>query len=196
MDQLSRRDILRVEALRLAAGRGPEVFREADDNFAWLIRRETVKIKVVSQVIRDGEVIWTDQVTVGTPEGNEPLMTAMQDADTATITLEPEDSMGEPTGDSLVVTQDDGGTPTTGGAPATPGSVANITYALDSTGKITDITLAPVGIGNVTVTVNDPSAPSVAPFVNTFSVAAGETSSLVANITVNTGANTPPAPSA
>jgi hypothetical protein len=117
----------------------------------------------------------------------------MFDADTATITIEPEDSMNQPTGDSLTVAQSDNGTPTTGGAPATPGTIANVTYTTDDNGAITDVTVAPVATGSVTITVSDPSAPGVAPFTNTFDVAAGATASLVGAVTVNAGANSPSA---
>jgi hypothetical protein len=198
---LGRRDQLRVEALHAAVSRldaGDQgVLQSADAYFAWLVRHETAKLAISVQVTRpDGTVAFVGQITQSAGEGNTPLMTAMQDADTATIVLNPEDSMGQPTGDTLSITQDDGGTPTTGGAAATPGSVANVTYATDANGKATDVTLSPVAEGTVTITVSDPSAPDVAPFVNTFNVAPGQTASIVGTVTVNTGANTPPAPPA
>jgi|HubBroStandDraft_2_1064218.scaffolds.fasta_scaffold262521_1 hypothetical protein len=201
-DALTRREQLRIAAVSLAGARvagvpgNAALFQEADAIFGWLVRPETTRIKATTQVLRDGDVIWVGQVTVTEPGGN-ALMTAMQDTDTATITIEPEDSMSEPTGDSLTITQSDGGTPTTGGATATPGSAANVTY--DVADGVTTVTLAPVAggsLGDVTVTVDDPSAPSVAAFVNTFTISASATQSLVGTVTVNTGANTPPAPPA
>jgi hypothetical protein len=199
---LGRRDQLRVAALGIAAARvAPEeadavLAREADFCFGWLARHETARLAVSVQVTRpDGTVAFAGQYAQFAGEGNTPLMTAMQDTDTATITIEAEDSMGEPTGDSLTITQSDGGTPTTGGAPATPGSAANVTYEVAN--GITTVTLAPVAggsLGDVTVTVDDPSAPAVAAFTNTFTISASATQSLVGTVTVNTGANNPPAP--
>jgi hypothetical protein len=198
--QLGRRDALRIEALHaavaFAASAEPEVvlLAVADDCFGWLVRHETEKLAVSVKVTRpDGTVAFTAQLTQSAGEGNTPLMTAMFDADTATITIEPEDSMNQPTGDSLTVAQSDNGTPTTGGAPATPGTIANVTYTTDDNGAITDVTVAPVATGSVTITVSDPSAPGVAPFTNTFDVAAGATASLVGAVTVNAGANSPSA---
>ena len=202
MDRLTRRDILRIEALRRAVellpqvSEGLELFQLADACFGWLVRRETTQMKATTQVMRDGKVVWASQVTVSGPEGNTPLMTAMFDADTATIVLDPQDSMGQDTGDALTVTQSDGGTPGVGGAAGTPGSVASVIVNTDPDGKATDVTVSPVATGSVTITVDDPSAPAVAAFVNTFDVAAGATASIVGTVTVNTGANTPPAPPA
>jgi hypothetical protein len=201
-DALTRREQLRIAAVSLAGARvagvpgNAALFQEADAIFGWLVRPETTQIKATTQVLRDGDVIWVGQVTVSGPEGNTPLMTAMFDADTATIVLDPKDSMGQDTGDALTVTQSDGGAPGVGGAAGTPGSVASVTVNTDANGKATDVTLTPVATGSVTITVDDPSAPDVAAFVNTFDVAAGATSSIVGIVTVNTGANTPPAPPA
>jgi len=194
MHELSAREQLRIEALHAAVGVAaefPDVLQTADDYFAWLVRHEAQQVAISVTVTRpDGSVVSLQQLTQSAGEGNPPLMTAMQDIDTATITMEPEDSMGQPTGDTLTITQDDGGTPGAPGA-STAGSVANITYTVAD--GVTTITLAPVAEGSVTLTVSDPSAPNVAPFTNVFTVSASATASLVANITVNPGANQPPA---
>jgi hypothetical protein len=197
MPDLSARDELRICALNAALGLSPlslgELFQSADACFAWLARHKTAQLSISTMVIHGEAVVFAGQFTQGR-ERKPPVMTAMQDVDTATISVEPEDSMGQETGDSLAITQDDGGTPTTGGAAATPGSVANVTYEVAS--GITTVTLAPVAEGTVTLSIADPSAPDLAPWTNTFTVSASATSQLVANVTVNAGANTPPAPSA
>jgi hypothetical protein len=194
MPDLSARDELRICALNAALGLSPanldDLFRTADACFAWLARHKTAQLRVSVQVTHDDAVTWTGQFTQGR-ERTSPVMTAMQDVDTATISVEPEDSMGQATSDSLAITQDDGGTPTTGGAAATPGSVANVTYEVAN--GITTVTLAPVAEGTVTLSIADPSSPDLAPWTNTFTVSASATSQLVASVQVNAGANTPPA---
>lgn len=197
-ESLSGRERLRISALETALElTGPataaQLFAEADACYAWLARHPTVQLSIRTEVLRGGEAVFAGQFTQGR-ERTPPVMTAMQDVDNAVITVEPKDSMGQDTGDSLVVTQDDGGTPTTGGAAATPGSVANVTYMVAN--GITTATLDPVAEGTVTLSIADPSAPDVAPWTNTFTVSASATSQIVASVQVNAGANPPPAPTA
>lgn len=94
--------------------------------------------------------------------------------DTCTLSAQPEDDHGDPTGDSLSFAGSDGGTVLT---LAPSGNTCLLT---------------PVAEGTSTVTVSDPSAPGVAAATIDVTVGPGATASIVVTSTVNTGANAVP----
>ena len=149
---------------------------QASAYYAWLLSRVTTQFRVSVEVSRAGKTIATHY-----PPAEEQFMTAITVDDTATIGVAPEDDHGDATADQLTWSASDGG------------AVATLTVDPSTQSA----TLAPVAEGHVDVTVSDPSAPNLAPFVASFDVGAGPTSQLVGTVTVNQGANaTPPAPPA
>jgi hypothetical protein len=147
------------------------------DYYHWMDSGTTTTFRLAVDVSRAGSVIATHY-----PPYEEQFMTAITIDDTASVSVLPEDDHADPTADLLTWSASDGG--------------AVVTLNVDATTHAA--TLVPVAEGHVDVTVSDPSAPALAPFVASFDVGPGATSQLAGTVVVNAGANTvpPPAPPA
>jgi hypothetical protein len=172
-------DVLLGAALEAAAVNcGPGAAVQTVLARAWeffgAITHPTVNLAATLTISRNGKVSAFYQFD-SPPEV--PLMTAMTMDDTADIVIAETDDHGDPTSDALTWTGSDGGT------------VLTLTPSADTL----SCHIVPVAEGTgVTVTAADPASPTAAPFVASFDIGPGPTSSLSGTVTVNTGANTAP----
>jgi hypothetical protein len=138
----------------------------------WLLAPQTTSLRATLIVTGPAGQVKT---TLTSTDGG-TMSTAMTIDDTVTVTLATDDDHGDPTSDTLSASTSDNG--------------SVMTWASDG-----DVwTGTPVAEGESVLTVSDPAAPDVAPFVADVTVGPGATSSITGTVTVNTGANaTPPA---
>lgn len=143
----------------------------ADFWFAWLTARSAVALHS-NLVVKDARGHTKTQIISDGGDMSQAVEMTMDD--TADYAGSTSDDHGDPTSDVLAVSADDGG------------AVLALTVSGNSFHAV------PVAEGTSSVTVADPSAPSVAPQVFTFTVGAGPTSQIQGTVTVNTGANAAP----
>jgi hypothetical protein len=157
-------------AVRALAGQEPgeqQARTWMDFFYGWIVAPETTSLHA-SLAIEDAKGHITTSLT-STDGGT--MSTAMTMDDTATVVISTEDDHGDPTSDTLTTTTSDNGTV--------------MTWAQSGN----TFTGTPVAEGESILTVSDPSAPSVAPFVADLTVGPGATSQIQGTVTVNTGAN-------
>jgi hypothetical protein len=165
---------LEAAAVNCGPGAPPQTVIGRTWEFFRAITRPTVNLAATVTISRNGKVSAFYQFN-SPPE--EPLMTAMTMDDTADIVIAETDDHGDPTSDALTWTGSDGGT------------VLTLTPSADTL----SCHVVPVAEGTgVTVTAADPTAPAAQPFVASFDVGPGPTSSITGTVTVNTGANVVP----
>ena len=131
----------------------------------WIAGTVTARITLTAET--DGIA-----VTVQPPSGGEMAQTVAATVDNTTVTLvaQPEDDHNDPTPDLLTWTNDD-----------TAGAVAAWVLSADThtyTGTLTHAE------GTVSITVTDPTVPSLAPTVVTLTVGPGATSQVNVTATV------------
>jgi hypothetical protein len=140
--------------------------------FGYLIAPETTSLNA-TLAVKDAT---GHTITTLTSTDGGTMSTAMTIDDTVTVAIATEDDHGDATSDTLTITTSDNG--------------SVVTWVQDGN----TFTGTPAAEGESVLTVSDPSAPSVSPFVADLTVGAGATSQIAGTVTVNTGAN--PAPPA
>ena len=157
-------------AVRLLAGQNPDQQQTRtwlDFFYGWIVAPATTSFHA-SLAVKDAK---GHTLTTLTSTDGGTMSTAMTMDDTVTVTIATEDDHGDPTSDTTTDTTSDNG------------SVLN--WVQDGN----TWTGTPVAEGESVLTVSDPSAPDVAPFVADITVGPGATSQIAGTVTVNTGAN-------